>query len=342
MIIEERARADDPDHHPWFGDGEFGAAALRARRVAIQVLEEAEDGAREARREAALASTGPEANRIIGAHRQAVERALDDAWAELEPALGAWRPLNRDHLAPLGLLADPALRRVVTPARARQFLTTRHGEHGYADPGDPPPPPDRPAPPDEIDRKAAEAVKAIGTVVETGSLPIPIPEGSAPGQGFITHRATGTHIDLDLDTKIFASADEIFDVLRGLDAWLGQDGGQTTATEFFAPLGDGLPAAWGRLLEVAPGPATGRLLCTLSWGHRADGEPSGRQVPAEPGTVDITVRRAGERYTHVAVVHNGLPSELGEHVADLWRYYLRRLGRLATRRPTAPHPWVEG
>ncbi|WP_033220544.1 hypothetical protein [Kitasatospora phosalacinea] len=45
------------------------------------------------------------------------------AWSELLAALPLWRPVSPDHLAPVSLLAEPALSELITPARARTLLT---------------------------------------------------------------------------------------------------------------------------------------------------------------------------------------------------------------------------
>ncbi|WP_050515319.1 SMI1/KNR4 family protein [Streptomyces rimosus] len=64
--------------------------------------------------------------------RQARELArwgdTDAAWRTLLAALPAWQPLEPDHLAPVGLVADPLLGPVLTPERCRTLLATPRGE----------------------------------------------------------------------------------------------------------------------------------------------------------------------------------------------------------------------
>ncbi|MFK0153562.1 SMI1/KNR4 family protein [Streptomyces sp. NPDC090493] len=60
----------------------------------------------------------------------------DAAWHTLRAALPGWRPLSAEHLAPVGLCADPLLGPLITPDRGRELLATpRAGQ-----PGDTPPP----------------------------------------------------------------------------------------------------------------------------------------------------------------------------------------------------------
>ncbi|MFJ2775866.1 SMI1/KNR4 family protein [Kitasatospora sp. NPDC087315] len=76
-----------------------------------------------------------------GAFGRAVEHAreqarwggTDEAWRTLLAGLPHWTPLGPDHLAPLGLLADPLLGPLVTPERGRELLAVPRG--GYADDG---------------------------------------------------------------------------------------------------------------------------------------------------------------------------------------------------------------
>ncbi|MEU7728066.1 SMI1/KNR4 family protein [Streptomyces sp. NPDC040724] len=73
--------------------------------------------------------------RADGAFGEAVEtaRALarraepEAAWSVLAAALPAWTPRSADHIAPVGLLADPYLGPVLTPERGRVLLATPRG-----------------------------------------------------------------------------------------------------------------------------------------------------------------------------------------------------------------------
>ncbi|MFF3674342.1 SMI1/KNR4 family protein [Streptomyces sp. NPDC002120] len=73
--------------------------------------------------------------RADGVFGQAVEtaRALarraqpEAAWRTLAAAVPAWTPRSADHIAPVGLLADPYLGPVLTPERGRALLATPRG-----------------------------------------------------------------------------------------------------------------------------------------------------------------------------------------------------------------------
>jgi hypothetical protein len=76
-----------------------------------------------------------------GSFGRAVEEAreqarwgdTDAAWRTLHAALPKWRPLGPDHLAPVGLCADPILGPLLTPERGRELLATpRAGQRGDA------------------------------------------------------------------------------------------------------------------------------------------------------------------------------------------------------------------
>ncbi|MGW3818699.1 SMI1/KNR4 family protein [Streptomyces sp. NPDC005046] len=76
-----------------------------------------------------------------GPFGEAVERArelarwgeTDGAWRTLMDAVPLWEALGPDHLAPLGWVADPVLRPLLTPERGRELLSTpRGGQAGEA------------------------------------------------------------------------------------------------------------------------------------------------------------------------------------------------------------------
>ncbi|MFF2327712.1 MULTISPECIES: SMI1/KNR4 family protein [unclassified Streptomyces] len=54
----------------------------------------------------------------------------EGAWRVLAAAVPDWEPYGTEHVAPLGLLADPFLGPVVTPERGRQILNTARAGHG--------------------------------------------------------------------------------------------------------------------------------------------------------------------------------------------------------------------
>jgi hypothetical protein len=59
----------------------------------------------------------------------AVHRVLghptEAGWPELRDAIGLWRPVSEDHIAPIVLLADPVLAEMITPERGREILSMR-------------------------------------------------------------------------------------------------------------------------------------------------------------------------------------------------------------------------
>jgi hypothetical protein len=69
------------------------------------------------------------------AREQARWGDTDAAWHTLRDALPEWRPLGPDHLAPVGLCADPLLGPLITAERGRELLATpRAGQRGDAPP----------------------------------------------------------------------------------------------------------------------------------------------------------------------------------------------------------------
>ncbi|MFC9502913.1 SMI1/KNR4 family protein [Streptomyces sp. NPDC057002] len=74
---------------------------------------------------------GPFGRAVDEAREQARWGETDTAWHTLRAALPNWRPLGPDHLAPVGLLADPLLGPLLTADRGRELLATpRGGETG--------------------------------------------------------------------------------------------------------------------------------------------------------------------------------------------------------------------
>ncbi|MFD4634385.1 SMI1/KNR4 family protein [Streptomyces sp. NPDC058284] len=67
---------------------------------------------------------GPFGRAVDEAREQARWGETDTAWRTLCAALPKWRPLGSDHIAPVGLLADPLLGPLITPDRGRELLAT--------------------------------------------------------------------------------------------------------------------------------------------------------------------------------------------------------------------------
>lgn len=90
--------------------------------------------------EAALAAARGRTFRYVspGAFGRAVDEAreqarwgdADTAWRTLVTAVPGWEPYGPEHLAPIGLTADPLLGPLVTPERGRHILTTPRAGHG--------------------------------------------------------------------------------------------------------------------------------------------------------------------------------------------------------------------
>lgn len=70
---------------------------------------------------------GPFGRAVDEAREQARWGDTDAAWHTLRAALPTWQPVGPDHLAPLGLLADPLLGPLFTPERGRELLATPRG-----------------------------------------------------------------------------------------------------------------------------------------------------------------------------------------------------------------------
>ncbi|MBB6439713.1 hypothetical protein HNQ79_006225 [Streptomyces candidus] len=94
-----------------------------------------------------LMGTGDYRYQPGGAFGRAVDEAhaaarwgdTDTAWRILRAAIPLWEPLDPDHLAPVGLLADPVLAPILTPARRTELLATPRGDesgtaHASAEP----------------------------------------------------------------------------------------------------------------------------------------------------------------------------------------------------------------
>lgn len=78
---------------------------------------------------------GPFGEAVVTAREQARWGDTDGAWRTVEAALADWEPYETDHVAPIGLLADPLLGPIVTPERGRRILSTPRGA-GAAGPGE--------------------------------------------------------------------------------------------------------------------------------------------------------------------------------------------------------------
>ncbi|WP_171168263.1 SMI1/KNR4 family protein [Streptomyces sp. I05A-00742] len=99
LIADHTERRKEPGFPFPYGNPEFDTAV---RRVTARLRDAPED---------------PEARR----------RLMDALWPDLRGAIRCWRPLNDNHIAPVVLLADPALGELITPERGRELLSLRRG-----------------------------------------------------------------------------------------------------------------------------------------------------------------------------------------------------------------------
>ncbi|MFF8917172.1 SMI1/KNR4 family protein [Streptomyces sp. NPDC015032] len=75
---------------------------------------------------------GPFGRAVAEARELARWGDTEGAWRILAAAVPDWEPYDTEHVAPVGLLADPFLGPVVTPERGRQILTTPRAGQGSA------------------------------------------------------------------------------------------------------------------------------------------------------------------------------------------------------------------
>ncbi|WP_189979308.1 SMI1/KNR4 family protein [Streptomyces capoamus] len=74
---------------------------------------------------------GPFGRAVAQAREQARWGDTDGAWHTLCAALPEWRPVGPEHIAPVGLCADPLLGPLLTPERGRELLAVpRAGQRG--------------------------------------------------------------------------------------------------------------------------------------------------------------------------------------------------------------------
>lgn len=110
----------------WRGEGAY-EGHVRGRSDEVRALEQV---VLRQLREGTYAYTapGPFGDAVGTAREQARWGETDAAWRTLLTALPQWQPLGVDHLAPVGLVADPLLGPLLTQERGRALLATPRGE----------------------------------------------------------------------------------------------------------------------------------------------------------------------------------------------------------------------
>ena len=127
VLVAEHARMRRDDG---LAAHDLPGASDAVRATADEVLRQIREGTHR------YTAEGPFGRAVEEARELARWGDTDAAWRTLRAALPDWRPLSPEHLAPLGLCADPLLGPLITPDRGRELLATpRAGQ-----PGDTPPP----------------------------------------------------------------------------------------------------------------------------------------------------------------------------------------------------------
>jgi len=124
LLFIEHARSAGPAH------ASVLQAALIGDRPEIRELEVviAEHQARLRRPDHRLSYGNPEFDSLVRAALARHRNQPDALWEAVKSALPQWRPRSADHIAPVVLLADPAIAAVITPARGRELLSQRRGD----------------------------------------------------------------------------------------------------------------------------------------------------------------------------------------------------------------------
>lgn len=125
LLFIEHARSAGPAH------ASILQTALGGDRPEIRELEVviAEHQARCRRPDYRLSYGNPEFDALVRAALARHRNEPDALWEAVKSALPQWRPRSADHIAPVVLLADPAIAAAITPARGRELLSQRRGGH---------------------------------------------------------------------------------------------------------------------------------------------------------------------------------------------------------------------
>ncbi|MFE4513559.1 SMI1/KNR4 family protein [Kitasatospora sp. NPDC056783] len=109
---------------------ETGSGSDEQRQTADEILREVTE------RTYRYTARGPFGEAVERAREQARWGRTEAAWRTLLASIPRWTPLGPDHLAPVGLLADPILGPLITPDRSRELLATPRGPEAAAHSGE--------------------------------------------------------------------------------------------------------------------------------------------------------------------------------------------------------------
>ncbi|MER7988159.1 SMI1/KNR4 family protein [Streptomyces noursei] len=129
LPVQAMTQGTAGEGRPGGDDHWLGMMAARGvdRKTAEAVLSAMRDGTHR------YAPDGPWGRAVAQAREAARWGATDAAWRVLRDALPLWEAPGPSLIAPIGLLADPILRPLITPERGREMLATpRAGKTGPA------------------------------------------------------------------------------------------------------------------------------------------------------------------------------------------------------------------
>lgn len=143
LITAYEARTREPGFTLTFGGGPEFDAAVHAATAPLAAHPAFRPPARPAEPEGRLVMTvhdasgapvvfgaGPRSDPLSDPMRLRAARAAfdEEAWPALRAAMRLWEAESEDHIAPVSLLADPLLARMLTRTRARELLTIPRGD----------------------------------------------------------------------------------------------------------------------------------------------------------------------------------------------------------------------
>ncbi|MFB7471904.1 SMI1/KNR4 family protein [Kitasatospora sp. NPDC056184] len=229
-------------------------------------------------------AAGPFGEAVDRAREQARWGGTDAAWRTLRVALPRWTPVGPDHLAPVGLLADPLLGPLLTAERGRELLAVPRGLPGTAageTAGEEPSGEEAEASGDGLAWLALEPrsgrPRPYRFVLVEGVAPDALPAVLAGEGTVLAPPATRWEAERDRDRTVFSSEDPEPAVV----GHAGGDGGSGWSFAFEA-----------RTSPVTPGPRIGTPAATAS--GRTGGRAVAVFVVPEEGFFHLSVAEGGE------------------------------------------------